>query len=159
SGTEYVGNEYLTGPTLFTGLFAMPPVPPMDSKAFSYLLQRVQEIIPGYTKADLIALLVATPISTAAQDQEFIIYPTSTHTNATLLITPPSAAPAWANTDPDGSSQVLETEGPVGPNQGLTDLDCYGSWEDPSFSTFSGERRWTAGTGYGGCLGTMTVHR
>jgi hypothetical protein len=159
SGTEYVGNEYLAGPTLFTGLFAMPPIPPMDSKAFSYLLQRAQEIIPGYQASSLTALLAATPISTAAQDQEFIVYPSSTDSSATLLATTSAAAPSWANTDPDGTDETLETEGPLGPNQGLTDLACYGDWEYPTVSTFNGERHWIAGTGYDGCLGTMTIHR
>jgi hypothetical protein len=159
SGTEYVGNEYITGPTLFTGLFAMPPIPPGGSKAFNYLLQRAQEIIPGYKSSDLIALLVATPISTAANDQTFIIYPSSTDSSATLLISTDSAAPSWTTTQPDGTDFVLETEGPLGPNQGLTDLVCYGDWEYPSVSTFNGERHWQAGSGYQGCLGTMTIHR
>jgi len=162
SGTEVDGNEYGFAPSLFTALFSQSPTPPAPSRAFSYLLQRVQEILPGYKSTDLMNLLQSTPISTNNNDQDFIIYPSSTLSNATLLISPSAAAPAWTLTQPDGQDEQLETEEVDGfdcPNQGWTELGCYGDWVYPTFSTLSGDRRWTPGTGYGGCLGTMTVHR
>jgi hypothetical protein len=157
-GTEYCGNEYLT-PTLFTALFALPPLPP-GSKMFNYLLQRVQEIHPGYQASDLTTLLTATPIDpTSTSDQQYVIYAASTDPNAPILCTTTSAAPPWTNTQPDGNYEILETEGPLGPNQGLTELDCYGAWEYPTYSEIYGERGWTPGTGYDGCLGTAQIHR
>ncbi|PWU01568.1 MAG: hypothetical protein C5B53_02740 [Candidatus Melainabacteria bacterium] len=159
-GTEYCGNEYLTGPTLFTALFAQPPIPPMSSKTFDYLLQRVQEIHPGYKASDLTGLLVATPIDpSATSDQQFVIYAASNESSAPILCTPASAAPSWTSSQPDGTYEILETEGPLGPNFGLTELDCYGAWEYPTYTDFYGERGWTPGTGYDGCLGTMQIHR
>ena len=157
-GTEYCGFEYTTGPTLLTGMLGLRALSATSTKTFQYLLQRCQEIHPGLQANDLITMLTATPISTDG-DQEFIIWPTSNDSNAKLMVTPASGAPSWANTQPDGSDGVLETEGPLGPNWGLTDLVCYGDYEYPSYSSFYGELRWQPGTGYDGCLGTVTVHR
>ncbi len=161
SGTEMVGNEYITGPTLFTAIFALPPTPPMSSVTFNYLLQRCQEIIPGYTAAQLTGLLTSTVLtSTGADDQDYMIYPSNTISSATLLCTSASAAPSWTNTDPDGADQILESEGPATPNQGLETFDCDGVTVPlPLISTESCDRHWTAGTGYNGCLGMLTIKR
>ncbi len=160
SATEFTGLEYTAGPTLFNGIFAQPPIPPTQSNAFSYLFQRVQEMHPGYSQSAFIAKLVATPISTDASDQEFVIYNSSFDpTSSDIIIAPSSAAPSWVSGDADGSQQTLETEGPLSPNQGYTDLTCYGEWIYPSYSSFEGDRMWTPGTGYGGCLGELDIHR
>jgi hypothetical protein len=161
SADEVVGLEYTT-PTLFTGIFALPPIPPMGSATFDALFQRVQEIHPGYSKAAFIALLVATPISTDASDQEFAIYNSSwdvANPSCTLMITPLSAAPSWVNGDPDGTQTLLETEDLPLPNWGMTDLTCYGEWIYPLMTEVTGTRNWTPGTGYGGCLGALEIHR
>ena len=157
------GTEYLTGPTLMTGIFALPPIPPMPSATFDALYQRVQEMLPGYSKARLLAKLAATPISTDASDQEFVIYNSSwdvANPTTDLVITPLSEAPSWINGDPDGSQTVLETEIFVPPTVNMTELTCYGEEDYPVvYTEISGTRSWTPGTGYGGCLGTLEIHR
>jgi hypothetical protein len=156
-----VGLEYLAGPTLFTGIFALPPIPPMSSSTFDALYQRVQEMHPGYPKAAFIGKLVACPISIAAEDQEFVIYNSSWDVlNSDVIVSPASAAPPWINGDPDGSSTSTENEDMIMPSFSLTQLFCYGEYDYPAFmQEVTGTRTWTPGTGYGGCLGSLEVHR
>ncbi|CAN5950789.1 unnamed protein product [Sphagnum jensenii] len=160
SGTEMCGNEYIQGPTLFSAMFALPPAPP-SCPTFTYILQRCQEIIPGYTAGQLTALLTSTTLtSTGADDQDYIIYPSDNSSSATLLCASSSSAPSWTNTDPDGADQILESEGPETPNQGLETFTCDGFPVIlPLISTESCDRHWTAGTGYNGCLGKLTIKR
>ncbi len=159
---EVIGMEYAAGPTLFTGIFALPPIPPMGSATFDALYQRVQEIHPGYTKGALMGLLEGTIISPEAEDQEFAIYNSTWDVNdpsCVLMCTPLSVAPPWVNGDPDGESGVLETEDMPGPSWGLTDLTCYGEWIYPLMTEITANRTWTPGSGYGGCLGALEIAR
>jgi hypothetical protein len=159
SAEEVVGLEYVT-PTLFTGIFALPPIPPMGSSTLDALFQRVQEMHPGYSKAAFLAALAACPISPAAEDQEFVIYADSWDPlNSHIVATPAALAPPWISGDPDGTSTSTENEFMVGPNWGYATLQCYGDYPAPLESEESGTRTWTPGTGYGGCLGSLEIKR
>jgi len=163
---EFVGNEYATSNSLFTAMFALPPIPPTGSVAFQYLLQRVCEIHPGYTSPQLIALLKSINMLPSAQDQEFAIYNSSYDSNAPLVISTLASAPTNMQAQPDGTVQTLDNEGPSpGPNNGTTHLDCFGQSTYPSVTTVEAQRVWTPGTGatsdptQNGCLGKLEVRR
>jgi hypothetical protein len=166
--TGIVGNEY-TIPTVFTALYALPPIPPMSCQSFSELLQRVNQIHPGTSSSSLIGTLSSMPLNPTGGDQEFAIYNINpTDYTSALTLTPLSASPPWVKGDPDGSQQSMESEGPVGPffpDFCWLDITCDTSPFVPGAAMISATRTWTPGTGYsnttgqGGCLGKLEVQR
>jgi len=163
-----VGNEY-TIPTVFTGLYATPPIPPMSCQSFSELLARVNQIHPGTSSSALIGLL-AFPLNPTGGDQEFAIYNVDpTDYTSQLIITPLSLSPPWVQGSPDGSEQGnIESEGPFGgffPDFCWMDISCDTSPFVPGAALISATRTWTPGTGYnssptqGACLGKLEVQR
>jgi hypothetical protein len=161
-----VGNEYAV-PTVFTGLYATPPIPPMSCQSFSELLARVNQIHPGTSSGALIGLLSSMPLNPTGGDQEFAIYNVNpTDYTSQLLITPLSASPPTVQGLPDGSQQSMESEGPMlGPDFCWMDITCDTSPFVPGLATISATRTWTPGTGYnstpgqGACLGKLEVQR
>jgi hypothetical protein len=163
-----VGDEYLL-PTLFSVLYALPPIPPMSCQSFTAMLQRVDQIHPGTSSSDLIGLLSAMPIDPTGGDQEFVIYNLNpTDYTSKLIITPLSASPPTVQGSPDGSQQTMESEGPVGPffpDFCWETITCDTSPWLPGLAMISATRTWTPGTGYssttgqGGCLGKLEVQR
>jgi hypothetical protein len=163
SADETVGLEYLPVPTLFRAIFALPPIPPMQSAAFDNLYQRLQQIHPGYSKSKFITKLNEMILSPDATDQEFIICnATFDVKNSDILVVPADAAPPWCTGQPNGSQSELVQDREYMmecPNFGWTNLACYGDFEYPSFTEVTGTRSWTPGTGYGGCLGELEIQR
>jgi len=165
---EFVGNEYpsLDGPTLFQAIYALPPIAPLGTASFNYLLQRVDELHPGYTSAQLIGLLNSITLQPDSENQEFVIYNSDFSQTSTVQISTLSGAPSNVQGDPDGSQQSLEPEIPSPiTNWGITTEECYGAWPSPTPTVVSATRNWTPGTGYssnssyGGCLGKLEVQR
>jgi hypothetical protein len=165
-GTCYAGNEYPLG-TLYNGICALPTTggsDPLSGNAFDYMLQRVKEMVPGYTKAQFLAKLNTTFISHDADDQTFFIYPNSDNSDITISAENSASLPSGCNKDakPDGTQQTLDTEIPVPMlNFATFTFDCYGSWGPyPTYSQVHAERKWKPGSGWdGGCLGELEVHR
>jgi hypothetical protein len=165
-GTCYCGNEYPLG-TLYNAICALPTTggsDPLSGNAVDYMLQRVREMVPGYSKAEFIGKLNLEFISHSAEDQTFYIYPNSDNTNITISSDSSASLPSGCDksASPDGTQQTLDTEFPVPMlNLATFTFDCYGSWGPyPTYSQVHAERKWTPGSGWnGGCLGELEVHR
>jgi hypothetical protein len=170
-----VGNEYLSagsGPTLFDAIYTFPlPNIPTSCSTFTNMLQRINQMHPGYKASDLVVLLNSINLTTDAQDQEFIIYNSDFTENSTVKISTLADAPQNQQGQPDGSSQSAEYEGPVpcppGPDDGETTEACYGDWPEDNQAWIDANRTWTPGTGAAdtsnssnlGCLGKLEVQR
>lgn len=159
SATAYVGNEYATD-TLYQAVTGFVPMP---GNTMTYLLQRVQEMVPNYSMGNLTAKMLTTFISTDDQDQTFFIYPNSNNTDINISAQSSASLPAGCDgsATPEGTSQTLDTEAPMElPNFATEDLECYGSYTFPCLSIETGTRTWIPGTSWvGGCLGELTIKR
>jgi len=160
-GTVIVGNEFLP-PTLEHALF---PIASVGSEAtIKALLQRVREIKPDATKADLTAALESCPILPGVT--EYFICLISGNVVA-LEKTAATASSINVGADPDGTETTLteETGPPQFPNFVInpvtiisTTLLGLGSPTPlPSFATLNVKHKWKPGSGYDGCLGELTV--
>jgi len=164
-----VGNEYLIPPTVFTAIYALPPIPPMSCDSFNYMLQRANEIHPGTTSSQLIGILNTAVLNPTGGDQEFVLYNTNPNDcTSPLICTMLSTAPPYVQGDPDGSEQSLESEYPAGPflpSFCWATESCDTTPFVPGDSETSATRSWTPGTGYSstpgvnGCLGKLEVQR
>jgi hypothetical protein len=159
TATAYVGNEYALD-TLYQAVTGFIPNP---GNTMTYLLQRVQEMVPNYSMANLTQKMTFTTISTDDNDQTFFIYPNSDNSDINIASDSTAQLPSGCDgsATPEGTSQTLDTETDMPlPNFATEDLECYGSYTFPCLSLESGTRSWIPGTSWqGGCLGELTISR
>jgi hypothetical protein len=163
-GNSTLGNEYIP-PTLRQAIHALSDHPEVTA----VLLQRVREIKSDFTESDLNSLLNSTPLIPGVD--EYIIYPTygtADNTDPTMHCSPTAiakAAATWLNVSAsaDGSEQQIASENRppfTAPNIGTSYLTGTGCKPPgPTLVSETGELKWTPGSGYDQCLGTLHIHR
>lgn len=163
-----LGQQYLTT-LLWQAIHAFGL--PEHNEVNKVLLQRIREIKADFSEGDLKALLMDPSASTALMDEgEFYIFPVYTNddrTKCTMKVARKQFVQAMApwiklNSEPDGSEKEIATESRplfTSPNiviASLTGLGCKpGIWG----ASESGSLKWTPGTGYDQCLGTLRISR
>lgn len=164
-----VGLEYVP-PNLYKAIYALPG----DHKQVTAtLLQRCKEFAPNCTESDLESCLNKCALQ-PGQD-EYLIFPVGDDkvANVKLMAAPSGAARTsapWLNTDaaPDGANESMicsEFVGPViapmpAPNIAMVVLTGAGVPVFlPSFVTEFGTEQWKPGSGFGQCLGELTIQR
>jgi hypothetical protein len=126
------------------------------------MLQRVQEIKPGFTMAQLVALLQSVPV---AQNKYYIfpVYHTADLTDPQMQIAPQGGSlPQWLNVEaPDGLGAAIGNEPPLqdDPNYNWENIVGGKSPNGKHWVDISGTVGWQPGTGVGGCLGNLLVAR
>ncbi len=161
NGYASLGNEYKSG-TLLSSLNALPGD---HQEEFNRMLQRIQEIKHDFTMAELMSMLQKQPVAGM-----YIIYPTyssndNTDPNIQILAIADPTAPLpvpWMNTaiQMDGMDKLIVTEAEQKDEPNYCWPQILGGNPDcEHFTKVSGKAFWKPGTGYGPCLGVLTVAR
>lgn len=177
--TANLGYQYAV-PTLYTAINSLVKLGGTNDTIMNAILQRVQEIKHDYTMSQLKADLMSCP-TLGVDSGDFYIFPTYSTpdcTDPTIHVAMDSIAKGmapWLNTaiamnggsdDPDGSEKErFDSEdrdfipyAPT-PNWAIVTLTGPGCKPGPYGMSEKGDLNWQPGTGYGGCLGKLTVKR
>jgi hypothetical protein len=157
-----MGDEYIP-PTINQAVFASLSDSYTQVKA--WLVQRINEIHPGFTDANLTSLLSTGYIPTG-DSLNFVIYNDDSNTVQVTTLDNASSIPwlaAVVNQDPDGSAAPTYSESfiPYEPNI-VEDWSLEGTFctEGPLYYlTESGTMTWTPGSGFNGNLGSLEIQR
>jgi hypothetical protein len=161
-GNEYQPNKAGQPPTLWQVLTSLPG---NYQVILQQMTQRLQEISPNVTQAQLEALLAKQPIVPTAT--RYLIYPTfanADQTGAALNIAPvpnPNGSfPAWLSAVyvPDGTTKALATEGPQrdAPNFDWQTVVGGGN-AGGHYADLIANLDWEPDSGYNQCLGQLTI--
>ncbi len=164
-----VGLEYLP-PNLWKAIYALPGD---HDEVTKVLLQRCREFAPDASEGDLKSALMNCAL-VPGEDEYFIFSVGDDKTgNVKVTVAPASVARSSASwldlkAEPDSSSEnkiASEFVGPVpapvpAPNVVLVSVAGAGVVVYlPSFVTESATEKWKPGSGYGQCLGELTIDR
>lgn len=160
-GYGKLGNEYTRG-----SIWAViNSIPGDHTPALAPMLQRIREIDPRYSMNKLVALLRNAPFQPGAS--RYFIYPeyrTQDLTDPQIKIAPDTGGlPPWLN--PNTLLDGMETnvfQEPVSvddPNSNFQVI-TEGKYSNGKHEARnSGSIKWTPGTGFGGCLGSLRLAR
>jgi hypothetical protein len=149
-----VGFEFLP-PTIWQALTALPGGD--YSKLKNVMTQRCAEMKHGFQESDLESLLGSMLIPGVT---DYYIYPDD---KGQVQVSPSVSSPVpptWvlSGGDPDGSEkEICNNDTWWFPNWTFPFLEGIGPNPLPSFTEETDSVNWTAGTGFGGCLGKVRV--
>lgn len=160
NGYASLGNEYKSG----TLLGSMNALPGNHQEQYERMLQRIKEIKHDFTMPELMNMLQRVPPAPM-----YIIYPvygTADNTDPSIKIQsviPGEPLPvAWMNSPImfDGMAKLIvnENEQRDEPNYCWPQI-IGGNPDCEKYTQVSGTVRWAPGTGFGPCLGVLTVSR
>lgn len=144
---------------------------PEHSSVNDVLLQRIREIKHDYSKGDLQALLASPTASTLGMDEgEFLIFPmyvSKDNTEPKIMIARKEMAQGMApwlkvNATADGQEKEIASESrPIYTSPNIVMMILTGIGCKPGIYSASekGSLKWTPGTGYDQCLGTLRISR
>ncbi|HEY9716001.1 MAG TPA: hypothetical protein V6C69_00925 [Trichormus sp.] len=161
-GYAVLGNDFGDG-SLWSAINALPGD---HSAVINPLLQRINEFKPGFTLAQLQALLTKTPIPTAPAKgappiQTWYIFPeyqTPDLSDPQVQIS--TGAPVWATLQPaEGEDKLLcQDQAHNAPNRAWSYI--IGPYStDINFIDSTGQLFWQPGTGFQQCLGSLRIVR
>jgi hypothetical protein len=162
-GFASLGNEYQAG-----NLWMLYNIMPKSNQSpMQKMLQRIQEIQPTFTMAQLQTLMMQCQLSTAPSGR-YLIYPTyksADCTNPVMAIGAVGSAniPGWLQQVAvgDGDSKAIATESlnqQQMPNRAWCVINPPPS-NAPKWALFSGVVDWVPGTGFQQCLGELRFAR
>lgn len=160
NGYVSLGNEY--SPANLNQAFNALPAD--HTIVYNTLLQRIKEFCPGYTKAQLVALLSGMPYNNG--DTTWYIYPVYTQPDLSdpkvAITVATGQLPGWLVPQaPDGAQVSLMIEPPQNnqPNYCWSDIRK-GPYKTDQHSTVEGGTiTWQPGTGFNQNLGTIGFQR
>lgn len=154
TGETMVGLEFVP-PTVWQALTALPGGDYSTLK--TVLTQRCDEMKHGYQESDMESLL-GTMLIPGVTD--YYIYPDN---NGNIQVAPSLSnplPPSWvlSGSDADGSeTQICSNTCWLAPNWTFPLVEGSGATPLPSFTEETDSVNWTAGTGFGGCIGKVRV--
>lgn len=149
-----VGYEFIP-PTVWQSLTALPGSD--YSKLKAVMTQRCAEMKHGFQQSDLVSLLSSMLIPGIT---DYYIYPDDSGNVRLAPSLSNPVPPSWvlSGSEPDGSeAEICSNDTWLFPNWTFPILEGTGAKPLPSFTEETDSVNWTAGTGFGGCLGKVRV--